>query len=1157
MDGLVASIHSLQGYARKRTLAIVESLGKNHLWQRQLKNIVATTILVSICLVPRIGTALGPAAYLGAITTVFAHPGRRFGQLVEALILALAGTFLGLAWALFGLYLSSLVVSVNSPAAYSIRGAFLAFALFFHGFIRSNTPRLFIFVLLLIIVSIVTLTSTASTVTTASATQILYPILAAVGVILIVSLIIFPEFSSSFLGETTIETLHDAAEALQNAGHYFTDSKKSNATPKSRLDKDETKAEKSSQNITQRPAKSIFNDILHRFRRSDKPKSSDADTASEDTVVSLHDLVGAKANLRSKLSTCKAAQTECAFEVAYTVLPPRRLKPISNKSMKKLVANVVAVIGACESKFALLGESVEPDQNVTKTTSLDFKTIGKDGGNGCNDVLPKPERSIADEKTELDLVKPKREIESADARLLEHLLKRITVPFTKFNAVITKAISCVTICIAYSYDVPTLPSGAKCPKGLVIEEIDLYLEELGEALRAFDTEIAASLQGAVEIQGIDGQQLDVMPREEIFLVASFVLNIRQAAAHIEAMLKTSRSIVLERQARHGRRRLYAPKIKWSKWLYSGGEELEALPSGGRNRSRSGAKAKKADEVADEDTVDSEENLVKSASAKHDLEHGTKSAQGAPKSCPQPNMKPTMPASDPGNDVGLILQLRARLADGLEWVQHSDDLLYAFKLSVAVVLVTWPAFVARWNQWYSLNRGLWAALQLVFITEVSIGSSVMMFILRGIGTTLGCLWGWAALEARDGNRVVIAAMVCVGLIPSTYVQLGSKYPKAGMVCIVSICVLALSTELQTVPGSATVTFLRRWLAFVVGGVVALVVEIGLLPVKARTRLVESLTAAIRRVSEMEACIAAGIEEGVNLDVYHPKALIRFELASGKANEALAAAEMFLPFCNNEPRIKGSFEGRAEVYSEIIFVLHQIVDRMDNMLQLRTAYGSGPLEELNPQIYPYRRNVAGSINLTLFAVQNSLTTKLALPQFFPSARLAHLRMINRVREVVQQRRYGEAKNSSDPIQHQTVGRKYMAWNAASMARAEIIEYLEELIDLSKLLVGANEFRSGLLMRNTYNDYIQGLGGVAASEAESNNLSNEAIVGTRSEEGDALADEGLQRFGTVRRRRLATIGSAGSGEERVPASLQRIQSRKIEAGIHRQATKEGWNR
>ncbi|KAL8668665.1 MAG: hypothetical protein Q9168_006719 [Polycauliona sp. 1 TL-2023] len=444
---------------------------------------------------------------------------------------------------------------------------------------------------------------------------------------------------------------------------------------------------------------------------------------------------------------------------------------------------------------------------------------------------------------------------------------------------------------------------------------------------------------------------------------------------------------------------------------------------------------------------------------------------------------------------------------------------------------------------------------------------MMFILRGIGTTLGCLWGWAALEARDGNRVVIAAMICLGLIPSTYVQLGSKYPKAGMVCIVTMCVLALTVERQPVPGAATDVFLRRWLAFVIGGTVALVTETGFLPVKARTRLVQSLTTAIRQISEMEACIAAGIEEGVNLDVYNPKALGRFERASEKAKIALAAAETFLPFCSIEPRIKGSFESLALIYSEILFVLHQIVDRMDNLLQLRTAYGSGPLEELNAQVYPYRRNIAGSISLTLFAVQNSLNTKLALPQFFPSARLAHLRMINRVREVVQQRQYQEANGgSSDPVQHDNVRQKYLAWNAASAAQAEIIEYLEELIDLTKLLVGANEFRSGLLMRNTYNDYVRNLksevaqktgGGVDENDIDHPSGTGEAIVETKSKNADGLAEAGLQRFGTMRRRRLTTIGSMGSTEDRIPASLQRIQSRKIEAGINRQATTEGWNR
>lgn len=249
--------------------------------------------------------------------------------------------------------------------------------------------------------------------------------------------------------------------------------------------------------------------------------------------------------------------------------------------------------------------------------------------------------------------------------------------------------------------------------------------------------------------------------------------------------------------------------------------------------------------------------------------------------------------------------------------------------------------------------MWAALQLVLITEVSIGNSIMTFIIRGIGTTLGCVWGWAAWEAGSGNPIVCAAMICIGVIPSAYVQLGTKYPKAGMVSIISMCVVALSTELKTVPGklyttwsiwirrlteilgTATENFLKRWIAFMIGGAVALVVEVVILPVKARTRLVESLAAALRQISEMESCVASGIEKGVNINVYAPDVFLRFEQASGKANGALCAAETFrksrpaivfpynltspdelvVPFCSNEPRIKGSFKGLALIYEEV--------------------------------------------------------------------------------------------------------------------------------------------------------------------------------------------------------------------------------------------------
>ncbi|KAL8668664.1 MAG: hypothetical protein Q9168_006718 [Polycauliona sp. 1 TL-2023] len=692
MENLTASIRTIRSYGKKRSIDIVENLQKNRLWQRQMKNVATTTIFgagvltnrttVSIGLIPRSGETLGPSVFLGALMTVFAHPGRRFGQMAEALILALAGTLLGLAWSLLGLYLSSLVVSDNVPAAYSIKGAFLAFAMFFHGFLRSNTPRLFVFVLVLIIVTISTLTSTASTVTSASATQILYPILTAAGLILLVNLFVYPEFSSSFLGETTIDTLHDAAEALERAGYYFSVPRRVNGTVEPPTSGDETEVEESNQATKQPANKSKIEGVVN---------NSEVDKTVEYPTASLQDLVAAKARLRSRLSICKAAQTECAFEVAFAVLPPRRLKPISNTSMKKLVANVVAVIGACESKFALLGEDAEPDGNVTK------QTIDQDKGQAGEDQTTTQKRPIQGDKTEIDLIKPKREIEFGDVRLLQLLLQRITVPYTKLDTVISRAIRCVTVCIAYSYDVSKLPSGARVPKELAVEEVDLYLEELGEALRTFDTEIAVAFDGTVESQEVNDQRLDLVPREEIFLVASFVLNLRQAATHIEDMLKTSRTIILKHQARHGRRRFYAPKIKWTKWLSSGGEDLEGLPATSGKRSRSGEKDKKTD------VMDAEENPEKSPPAEPDLEQGARPTQRMPKPHEKSNMTPT-PASDSKNNIELSLRLRGRLADGLDWVHDSDDPLYAFKISVAVFLVTWPAFLANMNQWYSLNRG---------------------------------------------------------------------------------------------------------------------------------------------------------------------------------------------------------------------------------------------------------------------------------------------------------------------------------------------------------------------------------------------------------------------------------------------------------------------
>jgi len=224
----------------------------------------------------------------------------------------------------------------------------------------------------------------------------------------------------------------------------------------------------------------------------------------------------------------------------------------------------------------------------------------------------------------------------------------------------------------------------------------------------------------------------------------------------------------------------------------------------------------------------------------------------------------------------------------------------------------------------------------------------------------------------------------------------------------------------------------------------------------------------------------------------------------------------------------------------------------------------LNIVQAEIYPYRRNVAGSITVTLFAIHGALTTKLPLPQFLPSARLAHLRMINRVREVVLEKvSQGQESHEITKLARQrAVRRKYLSWNAASAAQAEIIEYLEELIDLTKLLFGASEFRSGLLTRPTYLDYTNDSkeeGGVEEGEDVGAEARDEfkdrpmEISGlTRRRRGTTAGSKGEDRSGSARRRRGTTISSKGE-EQEIPASLKRIYTRKFEAEMKKQKTDE----
>ena len=63
----------------------------------------------------------------------------------------------------------------------------------------------------------------------------------------------------------------------------------------------------------------------------------------------------------------------------------------------------------------------------------------------------------------------------------------------------------------------------------MLEELDLHMKLLQQALLQFDIDAISALEGAATIQEMEGKEPDIMPREEVFLMSSFMLNVRQAA----------------------------------------------------------------------------------------------------------------------------------------------------------------------------------------------------------------------------------------------------------------------------------------------------------------------------------------------------------------------------------------------------------------------------------------------------------------------------------------------------------------------------------------------------------------------------------------------------------------------------------------------------
>jgi hypothetical protein len=775
---------------------IISKLWQNHLWQRVLKHTIAVTIALIIVIIPAVNARYGSLTFLAPLTTVFGHAGQRFGQMAESLILILLGSLIGLGWSILALYLSDLVFNTNQPAAYTIKAVFTLVATVFHGYLRSHSPRLFVMVWFVLVVCFTLLLGSSTGATASTATQCLYPILTAMGVLLIVNVTVFPEFSGRALGETTIKTLNQTKTALESAVDWFMDP----GYEAEDIDKNTmTEAELHGHHSARHMAKAM-------------------------QVSKLAGLTTQKAQLRGALRNCKKAYEECTFEIMYSVLPPRNLKPISTTAMSGIVQNTITLINACESKFVM----IDHDHDGPDDDSMDDESGSESSpGHTSGDHSPKLKKEMSKQSQvsvdeQLKEFKAKREIASGDAEILKHLVAGVRKPVVELSTQVSHAIDLVMICLAYCYDVERLPSGSRPPQGISLEELDLRADMFETAIAFFDTNSMNALRDAAVHHG-DGEvsfpnmiilcclpttysslpQIEIMPRIETFLMSSCILSLRQAAEQVRQMLQRTKVLVERRKARHDRKRVYLPrKIQWRKWLLSGGErDAMTLPQVARKDVRTGKVTEQGASRSPGDASDDEDTVLPQPTIRMNTLLSPKDEEAPP--LPASNISPPQRTKtserrikppNPDGDTPLGLRLRGKLADIVEFFQHSEHVGYALKMAVAVFSISWIAFYGPWNAWYTSAKAGWAPLQLILVFEVVIGSSFWVFVVRATGVLFGCLSGFLAFEIGQGNLFVLVILLIFAILPSAYVQIGTPYVKAGMISIVSMTVVAIGVYL---------------------------------------------------------------------------------------------------------------------------------------------------------------------------------------------------------------------------------------------------------------------------------------------------------------------------------------------------------------------------
>lgn len=430
-----------------------------------------------------------------------------------------------------------------------------------------------------------------------------------------------------------------------------------------------------------------------------------------------------------------------------------------------------------------------------------------------------------------------------------------------------------------------------------------------------------------------------------------------------------------------------------------------------------------------------------------------------------NSAPTLPS---------LPNLKALLSD-----VNLPHIIFGLQVTITITVCTFVQFMPEARKWSRNMHNPWVAFVAVLSLEPSSGATFYVTFLRVFGVVFGSIFSYITYliygSKKSTNYGRIVACIIVSsiffAIPGFHYFLGRpKYLKSAIIYIITIYVV-FDASLEN--NDILQNFAKRCFACI-GGLVALIVQNTVFPLRCRLGLFNEFSYSIDTISKLINICFPGVDKNSNYNYIGVSAEehMKFNKMIHSVEHSISKMIEFKTFLKHEPKMKGEYRPLDPLFEECIQIIKHLLERCQ-LIEAMKFNSVELLHTLNeqPQVFKHRQSTILNLRNNLKVISLSIGNKTPLPPNMLSSRNAHRKMTDSIKEIFDQasqvKSHNMARRSSSEIYNtysvSFLTDKLLVWNSVNSQLSEIIEFSEELTKITKTLCGYNSFRYGFMARD----------------------------------------------------------------------------------------------